>query len=333
MRISVASASNDHRLGAGEAPPAVVSIFLGDELTEILESIEKDSPYGAKEKELMRVGVHTLPKFPKDTTDRNRTSPFAFTGNKFEFRMVGSSSSISGSNVVINTAVAESLRLFADELENASDFETALHSLIKRVITKHKRIIFNGNGYDDAWTKEAEKRGLCNLKSTPEALPYFVAKKNVALFTAHKVFTEKEMYSRYEILLESYCKLVNIEARTMADMSMKDILPAISEYSQTLSNTILSKKSVCESLDCSYEQSTLTEICELLSKAYKHTRDLNKLLISAGKIAETQALATYYHDKVLTKMEALRKDVDALENVVSADYWPFPTYGDLLFGI
>ena len=230
LRISVASAGNDHRLGASEAPPAVVSMFLGDELMEILESIENDSSYDAKEKVTMKIGVHTLPRFPKDTTDRNRTSPFAFTGNKFEFRMLGSSASISDANVVLNTAVAEVLKQFADYIESTSEETSeALHTLIVKTIREHKRILFNGNGYDDAWIKEAEGRGLSNLKTTPDAIPHFVDEKNVKLFTDHKVFTETEMKARCEIMLESYSKAINIEILTMIDMAKRDILPAISK--------------------------------------------------------------------------------------------------------
>ena len=333
LRVSVASAGNDHRLGAHEAPPAVVSIFLGDELTEILESIEKDEAYGAKEKELMRVGVHTLPKFPKDTTDRNRTSPFAFTGNKFEFRMLGSSASVSSPNIVLNTAVAEVLRQFADELENAENFEASLHELIKRVIKEHKRIIFNGNGYDDKWIAEAEKRGLLNLKTTPDALPYYVKKENIALFTSHKVFTEKEMYSRLEILLDSYSKIVHIEGRTMVDMAMKDILPSVSEYLQTLCNTVLAKQSVCKTIDCTYETEMIAKISALSSEAYAQAKALESKLINAEKTSDPERLAFYYKDEVLPAMQALREAADGLENLVSADYWPFPTYGELLFGV
>ena len=333
LRVSVASAGNDHRLGAHEAPPAVVSIFLGAELTEILESIEKDVPYDMKEKELLRVGVHTLPKFPKDTTDRNRTSPFAFTGNKFEFRMLGSSASVSDPNTTINTAVAEILKQFADELENAKNFEAALHNLIKRVITEHKRIIFNGNGYDNKWLAEAKTRGLLNLKTTPDALPYFVEEKNVTLFTSHKVYTEREMHSRLEILLQSYCNLIGIEGKTMVEMTRKEILPAVSEYSQTLSNTVTSKKSVCEALDCSYETETLTEISTLTANAYVQVKALEKALANAQKANGAEKLSVYYKDKVLPIMEKLREAVDQLENLVSEDYWPMPTYGDLLFSI
>ena len=334
LRISVATASNDHRLGANEAPPAVVSIFLGDELTEILETIEKDIPYGGKETELLRVGVHTMPKFPKDTTDRNRTSPFAFTNNKFEFRMLGSASSVSGPNTMLNTAVAEELKQFADELENAENFETALHALIKRVITNHKRIIFNGNGYDDKWMTEAEKRGLLNLATTPDALPHFLKEKNVALFTSHKVYTEREMYSRYEILLQAYCKVINIEGKTMLDMAKKDILPAVSEYSQVLGNTILTKTSVNKKLmNCSYETEVLERISNLTASAYQKVKALDEALEIPKTIKDVTKRALYYKDEILILMQALRADVDALEDLVSAEYWPMPTYGDLLFGV
>ncbi len=333
LRVSVASAGNDHRLGANEAPPAVVSIFLGGELMEILEAIEQNRPCGVKEKELLRVGVHTLPKFPKDTTDRNRTSPFAFTGNKFEFRMLGSSASVSGPNTIINTAVAEILRQFADELETAENFEVSLHDLIRRVIKQHKRILFNGNGYDDAWLAEAETRGLLNLKSTPDALPYFVEEKNVQLFTSHKVYTEREMHSRLEILLGSYCNLIDIEAQTMVEMAKKEILPAVSEYTQLLSSTILSKKSVCESLDCTYESEMLTEISDLTAKAYQQVKALEKALAGTKTICGAAVRSVYYKDNVLPVMDALRTAADALEGVVSSDYWPIPTYGDLLFGV
>ena len=333
LRVSVASAGNDHRLGANEAPPAVVSMFLGTELTEILEAIEKDEPYGVKEKELLRVGVHTLPKFPKDTTDRNRTSPIAFTGNKFEFRMLGSSASISGSNTVINTAVAEVLKQFADELEIAPDFEKALHALIKRVITQHKRIIFNGNGYDDTWLAEAEKRGLLNLKTTPDALPYFISDKSIALFTAHKVYTERELRSHYNILTRSYCNLVGIEAKTMVDMTKKDILPAVSEYSQVVGNTILTKRAVCENLNSIYETEMLTRISDLTASAYESVQTLEKALKKTKTLACIDQLAVHYRDEILPTMSALRNAVDELETIVSAEYWPMPTYGDLLFGV
>ena len=332
LRISVASAGNDYRLGANEAPPAVVSMFLGSELTEILEAIEKDEPYGAKEKELMRIGVHTLPKFPKDTTDRNRTSPFAFTGNKFEFRMLGSSASVSTPNIVLNTAVAETLRQFANVLEGVENFESALHELIKKTITKHKRIIFNGNGYDEAWLKEAENRGLLNLKTTPEALPYFTHEKNIKLFTSHKVFTEVEIHSRLEILQENYCKLIHIEACTMLDMAKKDILPCVSKYAKVLDDTLIAKKAR-DSKGFAYENETLNAINDLSDKAYYATKDLETAVAGTSSIENVKALSLYYKDEVLSKMEMLRSFVDKLENLVATEYWCYPTYGELLFGV
>ena len=333
LRVSVASAGNDHRLGAHEAPPAVVSIFLGEELTDILESIEKDKAYDAKEKELLRIGVHTLPKFPKDTTDRNRTSPLAFTGNKFEFRMLGSSASVSDTNTTLNTAVAEVLKQFADELEGAENFELSLHDLIKRVITAHKRIIFNGNGYDDKWIAEAEKRGLSNLATTPDAMPTFISEKSISLFTAHKVYTEREIRSRYEIFLESYCKIIHIEAKTMLDMAMKEILPAVSEYSQVLANTILSKKAVSKKIDCSYEEEMLERVSWLVGESYRNANALKVSLDKMKTIADITERSFFCKDDTLFIMKMLRSTVDNLENIVSADYWPIPTYGDLLFGV
>ncbi len=333
LRVSVASAGNDHRLGAHEAPPAVVSIFLGEELNGILNAIEKNEAYDAKEKELLRIGVHTLPKFPKDSTDRNRTSPFAFTGNKFEFRMLGSAASVSDTNTTLNTAVAEVLRQFADELENAADFEVALHQLIRRVITSHKRIIFNGNGYDDKWIAEAEKRGLSNLLTTPDCMPKFIEEKSISLFTSHKVYTERELRSRYEIFLEGYCKIIHIEGKTMLDMAMKEILPAVSEYSQVLGNTILSKKSVSPLLNRQYEEEMLERISDLTAEAFARAKSLKTELDEMRAIADVTEKSSYCRDTVLKEMQALRAAVDNLENLVSADYWPFPTYGDLLFGV
>lgn len=257
LRLSAASAGNDHRLGANEAPPAIISMFLGSELTDVLNAIEKEESYDGREKELMRVGVHVLPKFPKDATDRNRTSPFAFTGNKFEFRMLGSSESISGPNIILNTAVAEELKEFADILEGADDFDLTLHDLIRKTIRDHKRIIFNGNGYDDAWIKEAEKRGLLNLRTTPDALPRFLDEKNIRLFTSHKVFSKEEMEARYEILMENYVKILHIEALTMADMAEKDILPAVSVYCHSMTDAVLAKQSLGADIDCSYEYTSV----------------------------------------------------------------------------
>ena len=332
LRVSVASAGNDHRLGANEAPPAVVSMFLGTELTEVLEAIEKDIPYGGKEKELLKIGVHTLPKFPKDATDRNRTSPFAFTGNKFEFRMLGSSSSVSCTNVVLNTAVAEELKQFADTLEAAEDFEEALHELIKRTITEHKRIIFNGNGYDDAWIAEAEKRGLLNLRTTPDCLPYSVSDKNIKLFTDHKVYSETEMRARYEILSESYCKTLNIEALTMIDMAKKDYLPAVSKYSHELSDTIIAK-AACGDIDSTYEKELLAKISKLNTAAYKKVQKLEEATLKAKEIDDTTELSMFYKDSVFAAMSELRITVDELETMVPASSWPYPSYGDMLFSV
>ena len=332
LRVSVASAGNDHRLGANEAPPAVVSMFLGTELTEVLEAIEKDIPYGSKEKELLKIGVHTLPRFPKDSTDRNRTSPFAFTGNKFEFRMLGSSSSVSCTNVVLNTAVAEELKQFADTLEKADDFEEALHELIKKTITDHKRIIFNGNGYDDAWIAEAEKRGLLNLRTTPDCLPYSVSDKNIKLFTDHKVYSETEMRARYEILSESYCKTLNIEALTMIDMAKKDYLPAVSKYSHELSDTIIAK-AACGDIDSTYEKELLAKISKLNTAAYKKVQKLEDATLKAKEIDDTTELSMFYKDSVFSAMSELRITVDELETMVPASSWPYPSYGDMLFSV
>ena len=333
LRISIASAGNDHRLGANEAPPAIVSMFLGDDLNEILEALEEGSVYDAKETVQMKIGVHVLPRFPKDTTDRNRTSPFAFTGNKFEFRMLGSSASIADCNVVINTAVAESLRQFADTLENSTDFHNDLHFLIINTIKQHKRIIFNGNGYDEAWTKEAQKRGLLNLRTTPDALPYLLHEKNIELFTCHKVFSETELRSRFEILLENYCKIINIEALTMLDMTKKDILPAVSTYTGELADAAMAKKSLIASIDCSYETETVERLSKLTAEAYANTKALEKAVEELKSIEGTYETALYCKNSVIKAMESLREAVDELETITSAEYWPYPSYGDLLFGV
>ena len=331
LRISVASAGNDRRLGGHEAPPAIVSIFLGEELTEILESIENDETYGAKEKALMRIGVHTMPKFPKDTTDRNRTSPFAFTGNKFEFRMLGSSFSIAGPNTVLNTAVADVLSQFADELEGEGDFNDKLHELIKKTIKEHKRIIFNGNGYDEAWIKEAEKRGLLNLRTTPDCLPYLIAEKNIELFKRHKVYTEAEMHSRYEIYLENYNKIVNIEALTTLDMARKEILPAVSEYTKVLCETVVAKKSVSTAIDCSAEESIINSLSELTGDLYNAITVLDKAIAKTEEITNVKELADFLKDHVLTAMDNIRDISDRMEVLTSKKYWPFPTTGDIIF--
>ncbi len=334
LRISVASAGNDHRLGANEAPPAIVSVFLGSELAEIVDSLEKDAKYGKKEKEIWKVGVHTLPRFPKDSTDRNRTSPFAFTGNKFEFRMLGSNDSISDANVVLNTAVAEILRQFADRLENCKNFNTELHNLLRDTVCKHKRIIFDGNGYDDAWVKEAEKRGLLNLRTVPDCLPYFLHEKNIALFTQHKVFTETEMHARYEILLENYCKILNIEARTMIDMSKKDLMPAASAFSKVLAETLYIKNQCTCDPDTFYEEQTLKKISSLCAEMYRKTEALEQTLTAlASKHLDELGKAKYYRSEVCAAMTELRSVVDEAENVMGRKYYPYPTYGDLLFGV
>ena len=333
LRISVASAGNDHRLGAAEAPPAIVSMFLGDELNEILESIENGTAYEANETVQMRVGVHVLPRFPKDTTDRNRTSPFAFTGNKFEFRMLGSASSISSANIVLNTAVADSLKSYADRLENVDNFEDALHNLIRKTIKDHKRIIFNGNGYGDEWTKEAEKRGLSNLKTTPDALARMTDEKNVRLFEEHKVFTKEELEARQEIYLENYCKTLNIEARTMIDMVNKDILPAISSYSGEICTNAAAKKSVFASVDCTYEEKTAEKLSGLSLSIYEKVNDLESKLRTAKTEKSIAVQADIFKDSIIPVMESLRADVDASEKITSADFWPYPSYGELLFGI
>lgn len=333
LRISVASAGNDHRLGANEAPPAIVSMFLGTDLSEILETIEADREYDAKEQDLMRIGVHTLPKFPKDTTDRNRTSPFAFTGNKFEFRMLGSASSISCCNTVINTAVAEELRQFADILETAECFETSLHELIKKTIKEHKRIIFNGDGYDEAWVAEAEKRGLSNLKTTPDALAHMLDKKNVELFASHKVFTPEEFTARHEVRLENYCKIVNIEALTMLDMARKDILPAMSLYSAQLADSVAKKNAVLPDIDCTYEKENLDTLCTLLGSAHSAVKKLEKDLCESKAIVAMDELAQFYKSVIIPDMCDLRNAADEAETLSSSSAWPYPSYGELLFGV
>ena len=331
LRISVASAGNDHRLGANEAPPAVVSIFLGDELSAVLDAIEREEKYCGKEKEQMRVGVHVLPKFPKDTTDRNRTSPFAFTGNKFEFRMLGSSASIADTNTVINTAVTQVLNEFYEVLSNASDFNGALHDLIKETITKHKRILFNGNGYDDAWIKEAESRGLSNLKSTPEAIAHYLDKKNIDLFVSNKVFSEKEMKARYDIMLENYSKVINIEALTMVDMAKRTIIPAVAKYAKTLVESIKLKNELM--IDSSYEKTVATKLSTLNSKAFRKTQELEKAVAKANAISDLQKNADEHGKSVLALMSELREIVDEMETITAKEYWPMPNYSKLLFGV
>ena len=331
LRISVTSAANDLRLGAAEAPPAIVSMFLGEELEEILEAIEKDEPYGGKEKELIKVGVHVLPKFPKDATDRNRTSPFAFTGNKFEFRMLGSSASISGANVVINTAVAESLRQYADALEGSENFENDLHELIRSVIKKHKRIVFSGNGYGDEWVKEAERRGLLNLPTTPDCVPHYLAMKNVELFARHRVYTEIELAARYKMKLDTYCKVLRIEALTMLDMTRQDILPAVSAFSKELCDTASVKNGL--GIEAVYETETAVRLSKLITAVSSEVAALDKASTEAEELADNYTRACVYRDGVLRSMNALRESVDELEMLTAKKYWPYPSYGDLLFSV
>ena len=331
LRISVTSAANDLRLGAAEAPPAIVSMFLGEELEEILEAIEKDEPYGGKEKELIKVGVHVLPKFPKDTTDRNRTSPFAFTGNKFEFRMLGSSASISGANVVINTAVAESLRQYADALEGSENFENDLHELIRSVIKKHKRIVFSGNGYGDEWVKEAERRGLLNLPTTPDCVPHYLAMKNVELFARHRVYTEIELAARYKMKLDTYCKVLRIEALTMLDMTRQDILPAVSAFSKELCDTASVKNGL--GIEAVYETETAVRLSKLITAVSSEVAALDKASTEAEELTDNYTKACVYRDRVLRSMNALRESVDELEMLTAKKYWPYPSYGDLLFSV
>lgn len=332
LRLSVATAGNDHRLGANEAPPAVISIFLGDELTAVLDAIESDTEYGGTKKERMQLGVDVLPKFRKDTTDRNRTSPFAFTGNKFEFRMLGSSNSISCANIHLNAAVAEVLRQFADELEQAEDFNTSLHELIRRTIKEHKRIIFNGNGYDDAWIAEAEKRGLLNLKTTADAMPKICDKKNVDMLTAHGIFTEAEIYSRRDIMLDNYVKAVNIEALTMIDMARKEIIPAVTRFTADTASAVAAKTAVV-GVACKYEKKLITALSDL-------TDEMDEAVIALeGAVAELKGIediikaSEFVRDSILPKMSALRDAADKAETVTAEEYWPFPTYDKLLFGV
>ena len=334
LRLSVATAGNDHRLGANEAPSAVISIFLGDELTAVLDAIETDTPYSGTEKTVLKLGVHVLPKFTRDTTDRNRTSPFAFTGNKFEFRMVGSSDSIACANIMLNAAMAETLKEFADRLEGVSDFESALHDLIKETIKAHKRIIFNGNGYDDAWIKEAtEKRGLLNLRTTPDALATVLEKKNVEMLTSLKIFSEAEIRSRYEICLENYCKTVNIEGLTMVDMARKEILPAVEAYLGDLSGTVAAKTAAVPGLACKYEKDLISKLSKLADEISDAASSLDTTLIRLKAIPDVTDAAYVIRDVVLQKMAELRVVCDEAESITADKYWPFPTYGDLLFGV
>ena len=334
LRLSVATAGNDHRLGANEAPPAIISVFLGDELSAILDAIKNDKPYHDKEKEVMKLGVSSLPRFSKDTTDRNRTSPFAFTGNKFEFRSLGSSNSIACCNIMLNAAVAESLKQYADRLENAKNFEDELHDLIKETITAHERILFNGNGYTDEWVKEATVvRGLSNLKTTADAMPHLLDEKNKEMLMAHKVFSESELNSRCEIMLENYCKTINIEGLTMVDMVRKNYLPAIEGYVYSLAKSMSTVKSVSPNVKCAYEQKTLERLSyladEILDKVDALEAALEELKDYDNIIKTSEAI----RDNVLPKMESLRDSVDEAETLSSEKCWPFPSYGKLLFSV
>ena len=334
LRASVATAGNDHRLGANEAPPAVVSIFLGDELTAVLESLENDTPYAAVEKTQMKLGAKVLPRFQRDTTDRNRTSPFAFTGNKFEFRMLGSSNSIACANIMLNAAVAQVLKGFADELEGKEDFDAALHALIKKTLKDHKRIIFNGNGYDDSWIKEAvEKRGLLNLRTTPDCMPCLFAEKNKSMLTGLKVYSAAELESRYGILMENYCKAVTIEAHTMVDMAEKEIIPAVEAYIEALASTAAAKKAVDGDLCCCYEKKRISKLSALVDQMDAAVDALDASLITLGMTSNITAQAELIRDEVLPKMSLLRAPADEAETLTAKKFWPFPTYGDLLFGV
>ena len=335
LRISVASAGNDHRLGANEAPPAVVSVFLGDELTEIMKSIENDTYFTSHGAVQMDIGAKVLPHFVKDNTDRNRTSPFAFTGNKFEFRMLGSAASVANPNIILNTAVAEALRQFAQELSGipAEEMEHAVHELIKRAIRKHKRVIFNGNGYTDEWIEEAEKRGLYNLKSTPDALPMWIDEKNIKLFTDHKIFTKEEIFSRYEIWLENYSKTINIEANTMAEMVQKDLLPSVMTYTEKIAAAASAKKAVVADISTACEASLISKLTALEEKMASGVEKLKADTATALATKDPLENAKAYQSVVLEDMEELRKAADAAEVLIPDALLPYPTYGKLLFSI
>ena len=334
LRLAVATAGNDHRLGANEAPPAVLSMFLGDELSAVLDAVETDSPYAGAERKTLKLGVDSLPRFTRDTTDRNRTSPFAFTGNKFEFRMVGSSDSIACANIMINASVAEALRQLADDLEGAADFDERLHALIKETYIAHKRIIFNGNGYDDAWIKEAtEQRGLLNLRTVADALPRLLEKKNVDMLLRHGVFSESELHSRYEIQLENYVRTVRIEALTMADMARKEIIPAMAAFTFSLAEGAAKKQAVGSDMGCRYETKLVKKLSCLTDTADAAAEEVEKAVTALDALGDFTAESQFVRDEVLPKMAALRAVCDEAETVTAASYWPFPTYGDLLFGV
>ena len=333
LRISVATAGNDHRLGANEAPPAVLSVFLGDELTAVLEAIENDKPYSGKKKTQLKLGVDVLPLFQKDTTDRNRTSPFAFTGNKFEFRMLGSSNSIACANIMLNAAVAESLKIYADRLEGAEDFNTTLHLMIKKTIKDHKRIIFNGNGYDEAWIKEAERRGLSNYRTTPDCMPHLLDEKNVRMLTSQGVYSETELKSRCDIMLDNYCKAVLIEAETMVDMAEKQIVPAVEKYISEICRAAISKKNFTPDISCDYEHGLVKKLSYLTDRAAAFTSELKEAVVHVKDFCDIISEANYIRDSILPRMSALRAVVDEAETKTASEFWPVPTYGELLFGV
>ncbi len=331
LRLSVASAGNDHRLGSSEAPPAIVSVFLGDELTEVLEALDHDVKYEGKGKQVMKLGVDTLPDLPKDTTDRNRTSPFAFTGNKFEFRMLGSTFSIAGPNIILNTIIADALREFADRLEKAEDFNAGLHDLVVETYRKHKRIIFNGNNYTEEWREEAARRGLLNLKTAAEALPHFADKKNIALFEREGVFTEREVHSRMEIMLDNYAKVLAIEGLTMIEMAKEDIYPSVNAYIAELCDLIAKKKAL--RLSTAAEEEVVQKLSSANEAMYFKANEIDKLLIEAKGSPNAEAAAKFFAAKVIPVMQELRAYADEMELCTAKKYWPFPTYGEILFSV
>ena len=331
MRISVAFAGNDHRLGGGEAPPAIVSVFLGEELDSIIDSIVNGDTYEGKKAGIMDLGIPSVPTFRKDTTDRNRTSPFAFTGNKFEFRMLGSSQNIAMPNVVLNTAVAESFRQFADELEGAKDFDKAVAKLLKKTFAAHRRIIFDGNGYSEAWQEEAAARGLLNLPTSVDAYKTFNAKKNIELFSRHGVMSEIEIKSRQDILFENYCKIINIEALTMIEMASRDIIPAVNKYIGNVAEGAAAKLSVLPAISCAVEKDIITKLSDLVEKAYSKVSELRRAEAVAASVKSVGEKAEFYKDNVIPIMTSLRAVVDEMETLTAADCWPLPSYGDLLF--
>ncbi len=333
LRISVADAGNDHRLGGNEAPPAILSMFIGTDLEKVLKCVEEDLPYNEETLKSLEIDVNVLPSFKKDTTDRNRTSPFAFTGNKFEFRMLGSTANIACPNTILNTIVAESLDYISDYIEGKDDLDKALNEILKKILKEHKAIIFNGNNYAPEWVEEAESRGLLNLKSSAEALPHYTDEKNIKLFEKHGVYTKLELESRKEILLEKYCQTINIEALTMLEMVKKDIIPAICNYSKDLTEGALAKKNLSSDIDVSLETSLISKISSLSACLSKKTAELDKVLLDAKDIEDSEELAKFYHDTVLSQMNEVRAIADELETIVGKGYWPFPTYTDLLFSV